>query len=290
MSQDMNEHTSTDTTKTNVTTTENTSTTSINITSTNQTNDSNNEANEVSTQVNSAPETTTTNGSMSIIAHLTELRKRLIRSLIAIGIGSCVAYYFIEDIMHILTGPAGKLYYMQPAEAFFTYIKVAVFVGFLLALPIVLYQIWRFVLPALIGMERYLISVIVPISLILFMAGLAFSFFFVMPAGIKFLMGFSTEELQPMFSLKQYFDFVIAFLLPFGFIFEMPLAIILLAKVGIINSKFLAKQQRLVIFLTFVIGAIISPTPDVFSQSMIAIPMILLYEISYVIVRFVMKK
>ena len=290
MSQDMNEHTSTDTTKTNVTTTENTSTTSINITSTNQTNDSNNEANEVSTQVNSTPETTTTNGSMSIIAHLTELRKRLIRSLIAIGIGSCVAYYFIEDIMHILTGPAGKLYYMQPAEAFFTYIKVAVFVGFLLALPIVLYQIWRFILPALIGMERYLISVIVPISLILFMAGLAFSFFFVMPAGIKFLMGFSTEELQPMFSLKQYFDFVIAFLLPFGFIFEMPLAIILLAKVGIINSKFLAKQQRLVIFLTFVIGAIISPTPDVFSQSMIAIPMILLYEISYIIVRFVMKK
>ncbi len=290
MSQDMNEHTSTDTTKTNVTTTENTSTTSVNLTSTNQINDSNNEANDVSTQVNSTPETTTTNGSMSIIAHLTELRKRLIRSLIAIGIGSCVAYYFIEDIMHILTGPAGKLYYMQPAEAFFTYIKVAVFVGFLLALPIVLYQIWRFILPALIGMERYLISVIVPISLILFMAGLAFSFFFVMPAGIKFLMGFSTEELQPMFSLKQYFDFVIAFLLPFGFIFEMPLAIILLAKVGIINSKFLAKQQRLVIFLTFVIGAIISPTPDVFSQSMIAIPMILLYEISYVIVRFVMKK
>ena len=118
-----------------------------------------------------------------LLLTLLSLEKRLIRSLIAIGIGSCVAYYFIEDIMHILTGPAGKLYYMQPAEAFFTYIKVAVFVGFLLALPIVLYQIWRFVLPALIGMERYLISVIVPISLILFLAGLAFSFFFVMPAG-----------------------------------------------------------------------------------------------------------
>ena len=264
MSQDMNEHTSANTVT--ASTSEHLPTTEVN------------------------EQTTTNNGSMSIIAHLTELRKRLIRSLIAIGIGSCVAYYFIEDIMHILTGPAGKLYYMQPAEAFFTYIKVAVFVGFLLALPIVLYQIWRFVLPALIGMERYLISVIVPISLILFLAGLAFSFFFVMPAGIKFLMGFSTEELQPMFSLKQYFDFVIAFLLPFGFIFEMPLAIILLAKVGIISSKFLAKQQRIVIFLTFVVGAIISPTPDVFSQSMIAIPMILLYEISYVIVRFAMKK
>lgn len=244
----------------------------------------------IATSSDSSTDNTTNNGSMSIIAHLTELRKRLIRSLIAIGIGSCIAYYFIEDIMHILTGPAGKLYYMQPAEAFFTYIKVAVFVGFLFALPVVLYQIWRFVLPALMGTERYIISVIVPISLFLFLAGLAFSFFFVMPAGIKFLMGFSTDELQPMFSLKQYFDFVISFLLPFGFIFEMPLAIVLLAKIGIVSSKFLAKQQRLVIFLTFVIGAIVSPTPDVFSQSMIAIPMILLYEISFVIVRFVMKK
>ena len=227
---------------------------------------------------------------MSIIAHLTELRKRLIRSLIAIGVGSCIAYYFIEDIMHLLTGPAGKLYYMQPAEAFFTYIKVAIFVGFLIALPVVLYQIWRFVLPALIGMERYLLSVIVPVSLILFLAGIAFSFFLVLPAAVKFLVGFSTQELQPMFSIKQYFDFVIAFLLPFGFIFELPLAIVLLAKVGIVSSKFLAKQQRIVIFLTFVIGAVISPTPDIFSQCMIAIPMILLYEISYVIVRFGMKK
>lgn len=244
-----------------------------------------------STETTAQNTTTKTNdGSMSIIAHLTELRKRLIRSLIAIGVGSCIAYYFIEDIMHLLTGPAGKLYYMQPAEAFFTYIKVAIFVGFLIALPIVLYQIWRFVLPALIGMERYLLSVIVPVSLILFIAGIAFSFFFVLPAAVKFLVGFSTQELQPMFSIKQYFDFVIAFLLPFGFIFELPLAIILLAKVGIVSSKFLAKQQRIVIFLTFVIGAVISPTPDIFSQCMIAIPMILLYEISYVIVRFGMKK
>lgn len=244
-----------------------------------------------STETTAQNTTTKTNdGSMSIIAHLTELRKRLIRSLIAIGIGSCIAYYFIEDIMHLLTGPAGKLYYMQPAEAFFTYIKVAIFVGFLIALPVVLYQIWRFVLPALIGMERYLLSVIVPVSLILFIAGIAFSFFLVLPAAVKFLVGFSTQELQPMFSIKQYFDFVIAFLLPFGFIFELPLAIILLAKVGIVSSKFLAKQQRIVIFLTFVIGAVISPTPDIFSQCMIAIPMILLYEIGYIIVRFGMKK
>lgn len=229
-------------------------------------------------------------GSMSIIGHLTELRKRLIRSLIAIGIGACISYYYVEDIMTVLTSPVGKLYYMQPAEAFFTYLKVALFAGFLLALPVVLYQIWQFILPALIGKERYILSVIVPISLILFIAGIAFSFFLVLPAGIRFLLGFTSGELQPLLSVKQYFDFVIAFLLPFGFIFEVPLVIVILAKMGFVTSKFLVKKQRIVIFLAFVVGAIISPTPDVFSQSMIAIPMIGLYEISLFIVKFILKK
>lgn len=228
--------------------------------------------------------------SMSIISHLMELRSRLIKSLIAIGIGAGISYYYIEPIMEILTKPAGKLYYMQPAEAFFTYLKVSLFMGFLLALPVVLYHIWKFVLPALKGIERYILSIIVPISFILFILGIAFSFFLVLPAAIKFLIGFSTDELQPLFSVRQYFDFIISFMLPFGFVFELPLVIIILAKIGLVTSKFLGKQQRLVIFLTFVIGAIISPTPDVFSQSMIAIPMILLYEISYVIVKFLMKK
>lgn len=229
-------------------------------------------------------------GSMSLIEHLEELRWRIIRSLIAIAIGSAVSYYFVQDIMHVLTTPAGKLYYMQPAEAFFTYLKVAIFGGFLLALPVVFYQMWRFFMPALTVTERKIALVFVPLSVLLFFGGLAFSFFLVFPAAVKFFIGFGSEDIQALFSVRQYFDFVIAFVLPFGFIFELPLIIIILAKIGLISSEFLWRQQRVVIFLTFVIGAVISPTPDVFSQSMIALPMILLYEISYLIVRYILKK
>ena len=160
-------------------------------------------------------------GNMSLIAHLEELRRRLIRSLIAIAIGSCIAYFFIDDIMHYLTVPAGKLYYMQPSEAFFTYLKVGIFTGFLIALPVVFYHVWRFFLPALTLSERKVVGVVVPASVLLFFSGLAFSFFFVLPAGVKFFLGFGNMELQPLLSVDKYLDFVIAFVLPFGIIFEL---------------------------------------------------------------------
>lgn len=229
-------------------------------------------------------------GNMSLIRHLEELRHRLIYSFIAIGLCSCICYFFIEEIMHYITVPAGKLYYMQPAEAFFTYLKVSIVAGFLLSLPVVLYHVWRFFLPALTSGERMLIALVVPVSAGLFFIGLAFSFFFVLPAGIKFFLGFGTEDLQPLLSVGKYLDFVISFVLPFGFIFELPLIIVILAKMGIVSSAFLRQKRRIVIFMTFVIGAVISPTPDVFSQSMIALPMIFLYEISVFIVRFILRK
>ncbi len=229
-------------------------------------------------------------GSMTLIAHLTELRSRLIKSLIAVAVGSVVGYCFIGDIMHYLTLPAGKLYYMQPSEAFFTYIKVAIVAGFLLALPVVFYQAWRFFLPALTRKERLVLGLVVPISVLLFFAGLAFSFFLVLPAGIRFFMSFGYGELEALFSINRYFDFVISFVLPFGFVFELPLIITILGKIGILSSRFLGKYQRIVIFLSFILGAIITPTPDIFTQSMIALPMIVLYEVGYLIVRFALRK
>ena len=124
-------------------------------------------------------------GSMSLIAHLTELRSRLIKCLLAVAVGSAVGYYFIGDIMHYLTLPVGKLYYMQPAEAFFTYIKIAVVVGFLLALPVIFYHVWRFFLPALTPSERMVLAIVVPVSVVLFFLGLAFSFFLVCLASMN---------------------------------------------------------------------------------------------------------
>ncbi|MBP3722704.1 MAG: twin-arginine translocase subunit TatC [Selenomonadaceae bacterium] len=232
----------------------------------------------------------TDDGSMSLIKHLEELRYRIIRSLLAVFVGSAVSYYFIDVIMKYLTLPVGKLYYLQPSEAFFTYLKVAVAAGFLLALPVVFYHVWRFFLPALTTGERKVIAILVPISVLLFFIGLAFSFFFVLPAAVKFFMGFGGEDLQAMFSVDRYFDFVLTFVLPFGFVFELPLVITILGKMGIIGSAFLAKHQRTVIFLSFVIAAIITPTPDVFTQSMLALPMILLYEVGFLIVKYVMRK
>ena len=212
--------------------------------------------------ISEVTEVTEDDGSMSLTAHLTELRSRLIKCLIAVALGSCVGYYFIETIMHYLTLPVGKLYYMQPSEAFFTYLKVAVFVGFLLALPVVFFHVWRFFLPA----------------------------FLVLPTAVKFFMSFGGGDLEAMFSVDKYFDFVLTFVLPFGFVFELPLIITILGKMGLVSSEFLGRHFRVVIFLSFVIGAIITPTPDVFTQSMIALPMFLLYGVGYFIVRYVLHK
>lgn len=229
-------------------------------------------------------------GEMSLVGHLEEFRRRLLISLAVIAVTSTGCYFYAAELVHIITAPAGKLYYMSPGEAFFTYLKVSFFAGFLLALPVVLYQMWAFIVPALSKKERGTGLFLVPTSVLLFFAGLAFGYLLALPAGIKFFMGFATEDLQPMLSLGQYLSFVISFLLPFGVVFELPLFILVLAKVGFVGSAFLKAKRKHVLVLSFVVGAVLSPTPDVFSQTMVAVPMIVLYEISYWIVRYIMKK
>ncbi len=169
---------------------------------------------------------------------------------------------------------------MQPSEAFFTYIKIAIVCGFLLALPVIFYHIWKFFLPAFTKSEKAILAIIVPTSVILFFGGLAFSFFLVLPAGIHFFMGFGNDDLQALFSVDK---------LPFGFVFELPLIITILGKIGLLTSEFLSRYKKIVFFLSFVIGAIITPTPDVFTQSMIALPMIALYEVGYLIVKYIIR-
>ena len=239
------------------------------------------------TEENSTPEND--DGTMSITSHLEELRSRIIKSLLAVAAGSGVAYFFLDGITKFLTAPVGKLYYMQPGEAFFTYLKIDIVAGFLIALPIIFFHVWKFFLPALTKDERAVLGLLVPASVILFFAGLAFAFFLILPIALKFFMGFSTEDLQTMFSFQNYFDFVITFLLPFGFVFELPLVVIVLAQLGILTSEFLGKYRRIIFFASFVIGAIITP-PDVISQISLAIPVILLYEAGYRIVKHILRK
>lgn len=229
------------------------------------------------------------NGSMSITEHLEELRSRIIKSLLAIAAGSGVAYFFLDEITKFLTAPVGKLYYMKPGEAFFTYVKIDIVAGFLIALPIIFFHVWKFFLPALTKSERTVLGLLVPVSVILFFTGLAFSFFLILPLAMKFFMGFSTDDLQTMFSFQNYFDFVITFILPFGFVFELPLIVIVLAQLGILTSEFLGKYRRIIFFVSFILGAIITP-PDVISQISLALPIILLYEAGYRIVKHILRK
>ncbi len=226
---------------------------------------------------------------MSVVDHLSELRVRLVISVIAIIVGALVAYYFVEDIIQVLVAPAGKLYYTKPTEAFFTYMKISLVSGAILSSPIWFYQLWAFIIPALSKTERKATFLIVPTAVTLFVAGVLFSYYLVLPMAIQFFIGFGTDELQPLFSIGQYIDFVVAFIIPFGITFELPLLLVALGVLGIITSEWLRQYRKVFILVAFIVGAAISPTPDMLSQTMIAGPMILLYEISYGILRYIVK-
>lgn len=227
--------------------------------------------------------------SMSVVDHLSELRTRLVIAIVAIIIGTLGAYYYVEDILQILVAPAGKLYYTKPTEAFFTYMKISLVTGCIVSSPVWFYQIWAFIVPALSKGEKKVTFMVVPTAVVLFVVGVLFSYYLVLPMAIQFFIGFGTDELQPLFSIGQYIDFVIAFILPFGITFELPLILIALGILGILSSDRLREYRKMFILLAFIIGAAISPTPDMLSQTMIAGPMILLYEISYGVLRYIVK-
>lgn len=222
--------------------------------------------------------------------HLQEFRKRLIICLVVVAIAALACYNYVDDIIALLSGPAGKLYFMNPSEVFFTYMEIALYAGILLTLPVLLYEVWAFVAPALWPEERRAVLVILPTAVILFYVGLIFAYYLVVPAAVTFFMGFATQTLQPMFSLESYLSFILALTLPFGFIFELPLIVVFLAKIGLVTGDFLKGKRKILIVIAFIFAAVVSPTTDIFTQTMIAVPLIVLYEISLFIVCKVMHK
>ncbi len=222
--------------------------------------------------------------------HLQEFRKRLIICLVVVAIAALACYNYVDDIIALLSGPAGKLYFMNPSEVFFTYMEIALYAGTLFTLPVLLYEVWAFVAPALWPEERRAVLVILPTAVILFYVGLVFAYYLVIPAAVTFFMGFATQTLQPMFSLESYLSFILALTLPFGFIFELPLIVVFLAKIGLVTGDFLKGKRKILIVIAFIFAAVVSPTTDIFTQTMIAVPLIVLYEISLFIVCKVMHK
>lgn len=227
---------------------------------------------------------------MPLGGHLQEFRFRLILCLVVVAAASTVAYMHVEEIVDILSAPAGKLYFLNPAEVFFAYLEIAVFTGVLVTLPVICYEIWLFVRPALEPSEQHAVWWLLPSAVGLFYAGLAFAYYAVFPTAVRFFMSFSTASLQPMFSLQSYLSFFIAFMIPFGLVFELPLILFFLARLGVVTSSFLKGKRKILIVLSFVFAGVVSPTTDIFTQVMIAVPMIILYEISIFLVRYLLKK
>lgn len=236
---------------------------------------------------------------MPFMQHLEELRKRLITSAVAIGIGFLVSYAFKEKLFEILMQPwikampkghEAKLIYTAPHEAFFTYMKVSLIAGTGLAVPIILYQVWRFIAPGLYENEKRYLLPIVFFSSVFFLGGALFGYFLVFPVGFQFFASFASDFITPMVSTKEFLTFSVRLLLAFGFVFELPIFAFFLARLGLISAQFLRRQRKFSIVIIFIIAGLLTPGPDVFSQLLMAGPLLVLYELSVLICHMFGKK
>ena len=234
--------------------------------------------------------------SMTLMEHLEELRQRLTRAAIAVGAGFLIAYFFKEDLYGYLTiplkaamPPEAKLIYTAPAEAFFTYLKVAFLAGIVGASPVIFYQLWRFISPGLYENERRNIWPFVIFSSALFITGAIFCYTIVFPYAFQFFMSFATDDITPMLKLNEYLSFSSMLLFAFGVVFEMPLILVFLGRLGVVSSQGLRKKRKYAILIMFAGAAFFTP-PDVVSQVLMAVPLMILYEISIWLVAASQKK
>jgi len=231
------------------------------------------------------------NEKMPFTSHLEELRTRLIRVFTVVAALFVVCYFFKERLFRILTAPLedilpdkGSMIFTSLPEAFFTYLKVSFFAAVLLSSPYILYQIWKFVSPGLYEKEKRYVAPFVISSTIFFIGGALFAYYIVFPFGFRFFLAFGTEFIKPMLSVREFLSFSMKVLLAFGVVFELPIFMFFLAKIGIVNSRMLVKNRKYAILLAFVAAAILTP-PDVVTQVLMAIPLLILYEISVWVVR-----
>ena len=237
-----------------------------------------------------------TDEKMPFTNHLEELRTRLTRVLIAVGAGFAVCYLFKEKLFWALTLPLAavmpdnsSMIFTSLPEAFFTYLKVSFFSSIFLVSPYILYQIWKFVSPGLYSSEKKHVAPFVIFSTIFFLGGSLFAYYVVFPFGFKFFVGFGNDFIRPMLSLKEYLSFSMKLLIAFGIIFELPIFMFFLARIGMVDSKTLTKKRKYAILLVFVTAALFTP-PDVVTQCLMALPLMILYEISIWVVKAGEKK
>ncbi|WP_447972976.1 twin-arginine translocase subunit TatC [Nitrospira sp. Kam-Ns4a] len=246
---------------------------------------------------------------MPVMEHLVELQARLTRAVVVVGLVFVGTFFYADTLVTWLRVPLqnmfvpGKLQwvptdlplipfvFLSPAEALWQNVKVAGLFALVLAMPYALWEIWQFVVPGLHVQERRFVGPFVLISTVAFYTGLTFSFFFVLPFALNFLISYGVNAgFIPQISIAQYVGFALWFLLIFGLIFEVPLALTLMAKLGWVDAPFLKRYRKWAFLGAFVVAAILTPTPDPFNQCLMALPMYVFYEVGIVSAGFFSKK
>ncbi len=248
---------------------------------------------------------------MPLTEHLLELRKRILICLVALLIGFVVSFYYSEYLFRFLTIPLRynisfhmyfpfvfleeksvntSLVFLAPAEALWMHIKISMITGLVFSLPVVFLQFWRFIAPGLLKKERKYVIPFVGITTTFFLVGAAYCFFLVLPFAMHFLLTYKTESLTPMLSVGRYVDFCLKFVVAFGAIFELPVAIVFLTHMGFITPKALSKNRKYAILFAFITAAMLTPTPDAFNQILMAVPIIVLYEAGILVSRITTRK
>jgi sec-independent protein translocase protein TatC len=229
---------------------------------------------------------------MTIIEHLEELRRRLLWAIAALGAGTVVGFLFVDRVLDFLIHVMGveRVVFFAPTEALFIRLKIAVFIGVFVGLPVILWQLWAFVAVGLTPTERGAVRFLILPSMFLFLLGAAFGLFGIMPIGIRVLLSYQTATLQPLLAISPVLSFVIAFVVAFGFVFQVPIVVVFLARMGLVSPQTLAGTRRYAIVAIVVLAAVLTPGTDVISQMLMAVPTYILYEISIWVARFVAPK
>ena len=220
----------------------------------------------------------------TFIEHLEELRKRLIVSLAAFFIALIAPFLFADRLLDFLAGPLVRevpvVYFFSPADAFIVKIKVSLLTALVLSAPVVFGQLWLFVSPALYGHEKKAVVPLVVLTSALFIFGAVFSFYTVIPMALHFLIGMQTPFMKPLVSVSEYLSFLTSMVLAFGVAFNLPVFVLALVGSGVVSSKTLNKFQRFVILFIFIAAAVLTPGPDIASQLLLAVPLLILFELS----------
>jgi sec-independent protein translocase protein TatC len=232
----------------------------------------------------------------TFLSHLIELRDRLVRSLVAVGLAFLPAFFYAADLYDLLAAPmmrtlpeGSRMIATGVITPFFIPMKIALMAGFLCALPYILYQAWAFVAPGLYAHEKKLVLPLVVSSTFLFFLGMAFCYFFVFGTVFKFIATFAPKSISVAPDIEAYFNFVLGMFIAFGVTFEVPVIVVVLVMSGIISVEKLREIRSFVIVGAFIVAAVVTP-PDVVSQLMLAIPLCLLYEVGIFVAQFVGKR